>query len=62
MTKCTRCNSKELSSDFEIKFGLHDWHLCNECSNGFYEWVIDKKSDNGCEWGKDYFRRKYGEG
>jgi hypothetical protein len=60
MYKCIRCDSKHVNPWFKIKYGLHDWHLCCDCSPQFYDWVIDKKADNGDAFAKEHFRRKYG--
>lgn len=59
MSKCNRCKSTDIDDLFEIKYGLHNWFLCNSCSSEFFEWVVDKKSDLGCKWSKEYFKRKY---
>ena len=59
MYKCIRCESKDVSTLFDIKYGLHDWYLCNDCSAQFTDWVRDKNADNGCSWSKEYFKRKY---
>lgn len=58
--KCIRCDSKCIDPIFKIKYGLHDWFLCIECSSNFYEWVIDKQADKECGWSKTHFQRKYG--
>lgn len=58
--KCVRCESKEISPWFKMMYGLHEWLLCNDCSEMFYEWVIDKQADSGCGWSKTHFKRKYG--
>jgi hypothetical protein len=60
MYKCIRCNSKDINNLYDIKYGLHDWFLCNDCSNMFWEWVADKMADNGCGFSKTHFIRKYG--
>lgn len=60
MYKCIRCGSKDIHAIFKIKYGLHDWLLCNDCGSQLYEFVIDKNADNGCSWSKTHFKRKYG--
>jgi DNA-directed RNA polymerase subunit RPC12/RpoP len=59
MYKCIRCESKDVSPLFDIKFGLHDWYLCANCAKNFFDWVMDKQADKGCGWSKEYFKRKY---
>lgn len=61
MYKCIRCESKVIDAWFEIKYGLHNWFLCVECSPQFSDWVRDKHADNGCPWAKEHFKRKYGD-
>jgi DNA-directed RNA polymerase subunit RPC12/RpoP len=35
MYRCIRCDSKDIDSDFTIKYGLHHWFLCQACSSKF---------------------------
>ena len=60
MYKCIRCESKDINTLFKIKYGLHDWFLCNACASQFLDWSRDKIADNGCAFSKEYFKRKYG--
>lgn len=60
MYRCIRCKSKEIDMSYKIKYGLHDWLLCNQCTSQFREWVLDKNAENGCRWSKEHFKRKYG--
>ena len=42
MYKCIRCDSKDIDSDFTIKYGLHHWFLCQACSSKFLYLVKNK--------------------
>ncbi len=61
MYRCIRCESKAVDIWYEIKYGLHNWFLCTECTPQFRDWVLDKNADNGCPWAKEHFKRKYGD-
>ncbi len=41
MYKCIRCQSKEINPWYKIKYGLHNWHLCVDCSREFFDLVVD---------------------
>lgn len=61
MYRCVRCESKSVDIWYEIKYGLHNWFLCTECTPQFHDWVLDKNAENGCLWAKEHFKRKYGD-